>query len=665
MISDEADTTAAASATAVDYSLVYAVPGHGKPLNYAPAQSDPLFVGPSLPSALRLEDLQEGGAVLPLLTLREISMLRFMNAITDKEGWHIKVFDDEIATKWKNEAIAAARAELRDQRENPRRRGHQLDSEEGDSEDDSSEEEEDPARFAQWPIHFVPRDDSMMTPAMSDYCIAELRHRAKEFQHSPTGAIVVYNGDVVKSDVSVSLETKQALQRAVEPLENVPDIYKDWHPGSNERVLDLVHPSLFPLLYGKSRVLAIGDKVTTLADFASRSGAGSVIPLPEEPGTTTGRKNSYFPHKNPYSTKFQWLPCEVDITGTKPRIISYINNLHPDEHTALYDAIEDVIAAAIPLWDMTLAPVIDKDFYYSLRIYYPEDECPVYDPDPENIGEEDGPPEDGSDLRWEWEEHIRRTILPEPDPFDANAVEDAPEAFSLKEKYGKLGRPLQIIVKLANIELTPDKPEYEGGTWHVEGKLNENIVATALYYYSSENITPSSLAFRQIGNSRMDEVNYDQGVHNFLKDVYGCENLCGAVQEVGSVETREGRLLTFTNILQHRVKPFELVDKTKPGHRKILALFLVDPNVRVLSTAHVPPQQSDWWRKSIREDTKNPINSLPVELQEHVYGDVDDFPIGLDEAKRLREEFMEERKVFVIENSRRFRNSMNFSLCEH
>jgi hypothetical protein len=28
---------------------------------------------------------------------------------------------------------------------------------------------------------------------------------------------------------------------------------------------------------------------------------------------------------------------------------------------------------------------------------------------------------------------------------------------------------LQVIVKLANIVLTPDKPSYAGGKWHVEG----------------------------------------------------------------------------------------------------------------------------------------------------------------------------------------------------
>jgi Protein of unknown function (DUF4246) len=162
----------------------------------------------------------------------------------------------------------------------------------------------------------------------------------------------------------------------------------------------------------------------------------------------------------------------------------------------------------------------------------------------------------------------------------------------------------------------------------------------------------------------MDDVSYEQSVHKFLEDVYGCENYYGSVQEVGGIETREGRLITFPNILQHRVKPFELLDKTKPGHRKILALFLVDPNVRVLGTAHVPPQQSDWWQKSLREDPKIPINNLPFELQEHVYSGVD-FPISMREAKEFREEFMKERKVFAMDNSRRFNTSMEFSLCEH
>ncbi|KAH6912099.1 hypothetical protein BKA70DRAFT_1535253 [Coprinopsis sp. MPI-PUGE-AT-0042] len=630
----------------IDYSLVHAVPGHGKPLNYVPDESDPLYVREPLPSALSTRDLDEGGAVLPLTTLREFSMLRFMNAITDKEGWDTKVLDDEIANKWKVEAIRAAHTKSK-----------------GKVETDQDTEQE--KRFARWPVYFVSRDESMMTSAMADYCIAELRHRAKGFEQSSSGAIIVYNGDVVKSDKAVSLQTKMALRKAVEPLESVPDAGKDWHPGSDERVLDLVHPSLFPLLYGSSKVLAVGEKVTTLRDFADRSGEGDIIRHPQRSREESVGISWHVSRLNPFSTKFQWLPCEVDVTGEKPRIVSYINNLHPEEHAALYGVIEDVIAASIPLWEMTLAPLADSTHHFRRRIDY---RGPTYDPDPEVIGE-DGPGINDSNPPWalkcDWEAYIRRTILPEPETFDPDSFR-APEPLLLKDAFGKLGRPLQIIVKLANIELTPEKPKYEGGSWHVEGKLNEHIVATALYYYSSENITRSSLAFRQLSNTgAVERTSYEQNIHDFLTDVYGCKNGEGSVQDVGSVETREGRLLTFPNILQHQVQPFELEDPTKSGHRKILALFLVDPHVRVLSTAHVPPQRLDWWRKSLNDDTRNPLNGLPLELQDHVYSEVDGFPISLKDAKALREELMDERRDFVLQHSDIFESSLIFSLCEH
>ena len=55
---------------------------------------------------------------------------------------------------------------------------------------------------------------------------------------------------------------------------------------------------------------------------------------------------------------------------------------------------------------------------------------------------------------------------------------------------------LKVIVKLANIELTPKNPTYRGGSWHVEGCDNEKIVATILYYYEMDNIVESSISFR-------------------------------------------------------------------------------------------------------------------------------------------------------------------------
>lgn len=95
------------------------------------------------------------------------------------------------------------------------------------------------------------------------------------------------------------------------------------------------------------------------------------------------------------------------------------------------------------------------------------------DDDDDDDGEgSDGDNSDGTgfDLRYDNEnEEEKPVIQPEPKAFDAEKFE-VHKPLSFKELYGRQGRPLQIIVKLANIELTPDKPKYNGGTWHVEGK---------------------------------------------------------------------------------------------------------------------------------------------------------------------------------------------------
>jgi hypothetical protein len=56
---------------------------------------------------------------------------------------------------------------------------------------------------------------------------------------------------------------------------------------------------------------------------------------------------------------------------------------------------------------------------------------------------------------------------PEADSTDLTQLGEG--MVDLKKYFGERG--LQIIVKLANIHLTPEKPEYKGGTWHVEGQL--------------------------------------------------------------------------------------------------------------------------------------------------------------------------------------------------
>lgn len=112
-------------------------------------------------------------------------------------------------------------------------------------------------------------------------------------------------------------------------------------------------------------------------------------------------------------------------------------------------------------------------------------------------------------------------------------------------------------------------------------------------------------------------------------------------QELGSVLTRPGRLLAFPNVFQHQVQPFRLEDPTKPGHRKILAMFLVDPNLRILSTGVVPPQRRDWWAPEVRKIS--PFSKIPVEVFDMIIDSVEDFPMSWERAEEVREVLMDER----------------------
>lgn len=59
-----------------------------------------------------------------------------------------------------------------------------------------------------------------------------------------------------------------------------------------------------------------------------------------------------------------------------------------------------------------------------------------------------------------------------------------------------------------------------------------------------------------------------------MKEMFGTTNEEPTVIELGSVVKWAGRLLTFPNVVQHRVNPFRLADPSKPGHRKILLVLL-------------------------------------------------------------------------------------------
>ena len=133
--------------------------------------------------------------------------------------------------------------------------------------------------------------------------------------------------------------------------------------------------------------------------------------------------------------------------------------------------IEKVIDAAIPLWELTLAPLYAReDFSYFRRIPCDRDDVSIRLVEPS-----ESPDGSLSEHYASTDKEIYKVVRRDPVPFDANDHQ-MPTPLNFKELYGEEGRPLQIIVKLANIELTPEKPRYGGGTWHVEGKQVRLIV---------------------------------------------------------------------------------------------------------------------------------------------------------------------------------------------
>lgn len=443
-------------------------------------------------------------------------------------------------------------------------------------------------------------------------------------------------------------DTKSTLIAGTLALESVPDEQKDWHPGSGNQVLDLVHPSLHCLRIGHTYVRASrssvsGDPVTALSVDEYRA---------QRPDFT-----QYPTHITPHvvSLLYQWLPTDITISENgEVKALSYINNLHPIKHRTLYPAISSVLSRFVPLFEKVLSDTVSPDpplpiILDPYRWYsHVEDlEFPDTEIDGDNF----------DDYHDHWERELEWPLIPDPPPF-------SPPDVDRRVNIELRGRTLQVIVKLANIILTPDRPEYPGGSWHVEGMANEKIVATGLYYYACENITESRLDFRSVVGDGSNGLfwPYQQTDDKGYFTAYGFAGASALNQELGHIVAEEDKCVAFPNIYQHRVDAFQLADPTKPGCRKILCLFLVDPLTRVLSTSDVPPQQADWL---VDEMLQIPaMRELPVELFDQIAEYATVGTISRAEAEEHRERLMQERKNFVVKQNEEI-FEIEFNMCEH
>jgi hypothetical protein len=500
----------------------------------------------------------------------------------------------------------------------------------------------------------------------------ELSWIASHFTSSLTPSAV---GGVWQADGIISAEILADLKAGVKRLEDVPESAKDWHPGSNKLVLDLVHPSLFPLVYGQSRKLPGCQKAVPSLKYM---GGGEVLKCPyDELLERKKRKNDAEPTDVFISVNYQWLPSLFNVSEDGKVVIgSYINNLHPVHHKGLYHTIERIFEKFIPLFEKVLDDLTDK--FTTRRFHVPDVANQIYpsidDGQFEDRGSDGLDPEDeefkDTDGEINWDKYNARREEVRAAMHEASCAKiapvtpqkwKAPEDWPHRENSLK-NRQLQVIVKLANVVLDPKNPTYPGGSWHVEGMANERIVASGIYYYESENISESLLSFRKhVEAPRHLRVNRDE--NKCLAWYYGVEPGTQLNEHLGSVETLSGRCIAFPNLFQHQVQPFELLDKSKPGIRKILVFFLVDPQAPIYSTANIPPQQQEWYADSLRNHVPE-FHRMPKDVVNIIVSNVRGCPMSLEEAKAHREKLMVERK-FVVDATTKTKVARDYSLCEH
>lgn len=149
---------------------------------------------------------------VPAITQREFVMVAVMNEVTDKPGWHVDIFSQDVADRWRDEILAS-------------------------------------------------------TPLMSEkaweWCVAELRDKADYFKDKGHFRVLDTGSCVCKSDALGGQELCADFQSGLQSVLAQREEY------GSDGVATYVDPALYPLVWGKTRVLADGGQVTRQGDIAS------------------------------------------------------------------------------------------------------------------------------------------------------------------------------------------------------------------------------------------------------------------------------------------------------------------------------------------------------------------------------------------------------------
>jgi hypothetical protein len=148
---------------------------------------------------------------------------------------------------------------------------------------------------------------------------------------------------------------------------------------------------------------------------------------------------------------------------------------------------------------------------------------------------------------------------------------------------------LQVIIKIAQYDLKAG--ESHEGIWHVEGMPDEHIIMTSTCYFEDD-FDDCVLEFRR--DRTLEEQENLMMVPEQNAKVLG--EYATTYQHLGRLNTKKNFMYAWTNACQHRLMKITNNSK-KTKRRSFIAFFLVDPAIRIVSTADILPQNTSISKK--------------------------------------------------------------------
>ena len=123
--------------------------------------------------------------------------------------------------------------------------------------------------------------DPLLTPPATQYVLDELDYY-DQLLDSETGIEMAVVDGVWQSDTLLPTELVAELKAAVQQCwGHLTTEQRDWHPGSNGQVWDILHPSLYCLVAGRTHMLADDADDITLERSMAVMGSGRVLSVAE------------------------------------------------------------------------------------------------------------------------------------------------------------------------------------------------------------------------------------------------------------------------------------------------------------------------------------------------------------------------------------------------